>query len=781
MTHAEALAPASTDDEPETTDAPASDSDAPPERDDEDVLKELRERRDEATSAWADIRKEGQKDVMCVAGQVWEALAPEGLQQRIDAKRPYTSCDELGQYLNQVGNDVRQNKRGIRATPVDAGATDKTADFRQNLIRQIEYESNAQREVYSPVFEDSLQRGYGFGRVVATRVSELSRNYKLLIEGFPNPDVVLVDPHGAMLSPDCSKIGWAFVLDTRTRKQFKREFPDADVTDFAAEHARIAPDWIKTDAITIAEYWMVEQVRRRVVFLKSNPDQGLLWKTLKEKPPAAAIDLDEWRDFPYVCQYLTNGIELLAKKGQKKRTPWPGKSIPIFSCFGKVLYVQSGAGTERRLMSMVRLAREPVMNLAYGLTCKIETLGSVPRTTWIGYEGQFRGQEDQWAKANSEPVPYLQVKPQTEGTGAQILPLPVRQSWDPPLQNIEMACESSRRSIQAAMGTSPLPSEAQRVNQKSGKALDRIESSGQKGSFHFVDHLDGMICRVGVLLDDLIPHYYDAKRSVTTRKPNEQSQQVTINDPDDPESIDATMGHHDITISVGPSQTDARQAASDFADTIVGNQPLLQMVGPQKGAELVAQAIRLKDAGPICDEMADIISPKPEDGAPPTPQQLAEMQGQVKQTTEALQQAQQQIATDQAKQQATIEKAKIDGNIALQKADKDAALQIELQRMKNAASIEVAEIAAKTKGIQLGHDAAHEAAALHEQQAHELGMAVLEDAHEREAAQAAHDRALEQGAVAHEQGLESGEQGADLAMQQAEHAAEIAPEPAAGV
>lgn len=765
--------------DPDTDPEPDDDTDdGPPARDDADILEEIRERRTTGSLAWKNIRDDGARDVMCVAGDVWAAMDPDGLRQRKDAVRPAVAPDEIGQYLNQVGNDVRQNKRSIKATPIGDGANKKTADYRQGRIRQIEYRSNAQRDVYSPIFEDCLQRSYGFGRIIAKRVSDTSRNMELFIESFPNPDVVLVDPDGAMLSPDCSKIQWAFVLDASwTRKRFRREFHDATVTDFSDEQMRVAPDWFQGDHLTLAEYWAIEPVRRRVVFLKSDPAAGVFVKDLPTKPRPSEIDFEQWVDVPYVCQYLTNGVELLAKKGAKKRTPWPGKSIPIFSCFGKTLYVQNEGGTERRMLSMTRLMRQPVMYYSYIRTCQAEVIGSVPRASWVGYEGQFRGHEEEWQKANHEPVPYLVAKPFTDATGNQLLPLPQRQNWDPPLQNLDMAAESARRSIQAAAGTSPLPTEAQRVNQKSGKALDRIESSGQKGSYHFVDHLDGMITRVGMLLEELIPHYDDTMGEVTIRKPDDQSAQQRINDPNDPESVMVDASHrHDITISVGPYAADEREASSDFADTIIGNPGIMQSVGPQKSAQLNALAIRLKGVGPIGDEMADIISPKPQEGAPPTPQQLQDMQGQLQQTQEQLQQASQAIQTDQAKQQATIAKAKIDADASLQKADKDAQLQIELQRMKDATSIAVAKIAASAKGGIVAFEAQNEALALMQEQAHEAVQAETDRGHEVGMAALDHAQSMEQGAQQAEVGAEA--QAADQQHQQAMAEQAQAAEPA---
>lgn len=734
----------------------------PAERKDEDILDEIRERRDYAQKAWAPVREQGRKDVMCVAGDVWEAMDPEGLKQRQDAMRPALSCDEIGQYLNQTGNDVRQNKRGVKVTPTGNGANDKTAAFRQARIRQIEYESNAQRDVYSPIFEDSLQRSYGFGRIVSKHVSETSKKMKLVLEAFPNPDVVLPDPDGAMLAPDCSKIQYAFILDaSRKRKTFKREFPNAQVVDFD-EAEKVAPDWIKGDSITLAEYWTIDYVPQRVVFLKSDPMNGIFEHKLPTVPAEGEIDDERMVDVPYVCQYLTNGVELLAKPGRQKRTPWPGPSIPIFSCFGKVLYVNTGAGTERRMLSMVRLMREPVMGLAYALTCKVETIGAVPRTTWVGYEGQFRGHETEWQKANYEPVPYLQVKPKTEATGNETLPLPVKQNWDPPLQNIEMTCESFRRSIQAAAGTSPLPTEAQRKNQKSGVALDRIESSGQKGSFHFVDHLDGMITRVGVMLDELIPHYDDTIGEVTIRKPDEQSATQKINDPDDPDAIPVSSDHrHDITLSVGPAKESERQASSEFADSIVQNPKIAEVIGPQKASELIALAIRLKDVGPIGDEMADLIAPKPEDGAPPTPDQVAQLQATAEQLQQENQQLQQQLANG------PVEKAKIDAA----SRERIALAQIDAKRADNETKLAVAELGAKVDRLALFLE---ERARLGVQ-LHEASQAAHDRAHEAALAAMDHAHSLAAGEQAHEQGLEAGEHGADLAMQQAEHAQEIAP------
>src|SRR5215472_16810088 len=93
---------------------------------DDKLLDEIRERYRYASDAWRDTRDEAQTDMRFVSGDPWEE---HNRRERADAGRPCISLDEIGQYLNQCINDLRQNKRGIQINPKGNGATDKTAAF----------------------------------------------------------------------------------------------------------------------------------------------------------------------------------------------------------------------------------------------------------------------------------------------------------------------------------------------------------------------------------------------------------------------------------------------------------------------------------------------------------------------------------------------------------------------------------------------------------------------------------------------------------------------------
>jgi hypothetical protein len=172
-------------------------------------------------------------------------------------------------------------------------------------------------------------------------------------------------------------------------------------------------------------------------------------------------------------QYLTNGVELL------ETTRWPGKSIPFVSVLRQGHLRRRGGVTVRKILSLISLARDPAMLYSYYRTQQAEMAAMIPKAPVMGYKGQFRGVEQDWESAPHEPIAYFEALERTATTGPQILPLPQRLAYEAGshLQALELCAEGARRAIQAAVGISPLPTAAQRQNEKSRVALDKIDAS----------------------------------------------------------------------------------------------------------------------------------------------------------------------------------------------------------------------------------------------------------------------------------------------------------------
>src|SRR5262245_28007768 len=118
---------------------------------DTDLLTEIKERFDYGRISWQDIREQGRLDMRYIVGDIWD---PSEKAQRLQNGRLCLNFDELSQHVNQLINDVRESKRAIEVTAMGNGADDDTAKYRQNLIRQIEYRSNAVQDAYVTMFEN---------------------------------------------------------------------------------------------------------------------------------------------------------------------------------------------------------------------------------------------------------------------------------------------------------------------------------------------------------------------------------------------------------------------------------------------------------------------------------------------------------------------------------------------------------------------------------------------------------------------------------------------------
>jgi len=616
---------------------------------DEELLQEIRDRYRYYDDAWREIREESRIDRKYLSGDPWDE---KDRAARENAGRPCINHDELNQYVNQATNNLRLNKRGIKVNPGGNGATEKTAEFRQNLIRGIEYRSHAQN-AYVTAFENMLEGSYGYCRVSRRYVNRRkNKDQEIVIKNIANPDSVLYDP-------DCKEADWSdgrgcFVLDPIPREEFKRRYPKAQIKDFTAEHMRIAKDWLQDQQVLVAEYWRVT----------GDEESGL-----------------------EVTQYITNGVEIL------ERLPQPGEHIPIIPFVGKQRYIDEGGVAKRKLFSLVRLARDPQLSLAFLVTQQMEEAGQTPKSPYVGYKGQFEADAEAWENANRVPRAFLQVDPITDSSNGQILPLPRRESFTPNFQGYEMAKDSSRRAIQAAMGISPLPTAAQRNNEKSGVALERINQQQDLGSFHFVDNFDRALEFAGRVIEEWIPVVYDTEREIALRMPDDSHRVVRINtaapylDTRTNQMVHYPLtdeeADHDLEISTGPSYQSQREEAASFLDTLIQNLATLPVPPPQQ-AKLLALAIQMRQLGPKGDEMAQIISPSSPDQAQQAGQQLAAAQQQLQAQGVLVQQLQAEL------QKLTLEKQ---GKLL----DNQARMAIE--KMKIEAQLAIAEVQTKSQEL----------------------------------------------------------------------------------
>lgn len=591
-------------------------------------VKEIRDNFKDDFDHWDPIYRDGDLNMKFLTDGPWKDTDK---QAREDAGRPVCTFDELGQYLNSSQNEVRLNPRSPKFSPEGDGASDQTATIYGNAYRKAEYRSNGQ-ECYTIAFDNALSRGFSFVRLKLDYEHAKSFYQQVGFEPVPNPNSCY---------PDCNSIradgsDWMrfTFIESYSRAEFERTFPNAEFTDFSSEQmAAVGSRWMGNDRIQVAEYWEVEIEKRALIeyeapATKSKPQRYVTWLEGegKPKPRGGRVIQERTTDVRHVYQYLTNGVELLIEEGEEERQEYPGTMIPFAPCYGKMVWVNEGTGPQRKILSMVTLMREPYAAYCFAAACELEAIGTITKNPYWAYEGQLDANLKNRVKTSlHEPVAILEAKASLPGMPAgTILPLPQRNPMAVDLTAYAMVKEGARQAIRAAAGFGYLPTPAQRQNEKSGVALKKIDETAQRGSYHFTDHYNDMLRRLGVIFEDVFDKITDVEREIITIEADKAVTRVHVagwngqgKAPERPKDlakdvqfVPSLAGRHAVTVDVGPEFQSERDEAGAFLDNFIVS-PLFASLEPPKRDRLMAMSIKERLSGPTGQKMAEIIDPKP--------------------------------------------------------------------------------------------------------------------------------------------------------------------------
>lgn len=671
----------------------------------EKLLKQIREDFRYVKEYWRENYEEAEKDMRIAA-----CLPPVEFEE--DRKdRPCIWPDEISQYVKQSNNNLRQNKRSAKISPRSEQAKDEDAEHRQAYIRGIEYASRAQ-SIYSTAFESCTECAFGFWRINC-RVTGPNGEQEPRLVRIPNQFTAYLDPDAKERDFSDGNIG--FVLDRMRQTAFARKYRKAKKRSFTGTDTELAPDWFSGEDIIVAEYWCREEIEA---------EDGE--KTYK------------------VTQYITNGVEVL------ETNEWIGSWIPIIGVFGEEMYVRTGGQSKRMFLSLIRRARAPQTMLAYIASQEAQEFGMAPQAPFMVIRGSV--DPDKWKDAHRIPQAYLEFFPpmdwnvQTMGP----VPAPSRPQFMPNAQAYQISRESWRRAIQAAMGLTPLPTSAQRQNEKSGIALEKIQNQEAIGSFHFIDNFVGALCNSTRQIDELITKLAEldslpkqllgkdqkdedltlhvvprAQAEEFMRKIEERKQAQAANPAsehlNEADYFFAHRGQFEVTIADGPNKESEREERMEFADTIfqtVTN--LAQVLPPGAVAKLLALAVRMKNVGSFGDEIADVLDPK-------------QAQQQLQQAQQAAQEMQAEI------QKLQLEKAGkvLDNEYKMHVEQMRLSVEQQIAQLNADLKAYIANVTTKAQSIAEREKLFQETQIENHHAAHEAGLQASDQAHARDTAASA--------------------------------------------
>lgn len=652
-------------------------------RDDFDRHKQILERFRVASDAEYPRRVEMLTDQKFRCGEQWD----RGIKDLRDAQgRPCLTINRIPGFLKHVLNSLRQARPEIKVNPVGAGADEEMAEIKQGLIRHIMVNSRADVALDS-AFENMATMGLGFYRVVDGWSDVKSFDKDLKVEWIPNTFSVYFDP-GATKA-DWSDAKYAFVVEDISVAEFKERFGDR--TDYVGlnnfqsigDHQAV---WRPGNKVRIAEYFHIEETKDTLYGFSDGstlllgelglePGVELVSTSLQvvaDPETGAEIEANvvEMSDGSLVLLSdfgLPDGVsltqrrettvprviwELMCGTGTLKKRLWPGKYIPVIPVIGNQIDVDG----ERILVGMVRFAREAQRMFNYMYSCFVEAVALVPKSPWVAEFDQIQEFREIWEEAHKTLVTVLPYR--AKSTDAGLIPPPQRQQAEPPIAAFVQGLKLSDDNLKATFSIYEA-SLGERGPQESGKAINARKIESDLATYDWIDNFNRSLIYLGVVLEDLLPHYYNTPgRIVQIMGEDRKIQEIVLNLEHDVKGerkkFDLTKGRYGVVLSTGPSFLTRRQESAAAMMELGKVYPeIWAIAGPQ-----MVRAMDWPDKEAIAAQMEKAMPPElrtqdeesTQEQAQQLQQQLAQAAAMVEQLTAALQKATSEGETERMKE-----------------------------------------------------------------------------------------------------------------------------------
>lgn len=650
----------------------------------------------------ADQRKEELDDIRFVGLlEQWPEQLRALRENDPQGARPCLVVDKVNQYKNQIVNQMRQSRPGIKARPVDDAGDVEVAEVYQGIIRHIEDASKADI-AYDWAGEGAVVSGTGYFRIVTEYVGD-SFQQEIRIARIRNRFTVYFDPNAK--EPDGSDQTECLITTMLPRKEFEELYPDVEVSEWNASTGD--SDWYDEENVRIAEYFYIEKEKATIYLLEDG--NSIFKEEYDEKYLGAKEEAQEIEAFQEEQAQPAPAI-LKQREGYKSIVKWckvtgadtleetivAGSFIPVV----RVIGIETDIDGKLYLRGVVRGVKDAQRMYNYQRSTVVETLALTSKAPWVAAAGQIEGFEAEWASSNRVNRAVLKYKPvSVNGT---LSPPPQRQGYAGVPTGLIHDMQTSEHDIQSALGMYQA-SIGEDGNAKSGRAMNAQQKQGDMATFQFPDNQSKSIRHAGRIIMGMIPVIYDTAQVIRILGEDGSASYAKI-DPEQKEAVNKTrnqdgtvtkiynlgVGKYDVTITTGSSYATKRMEGADFLTQLVQSSPdLMPVIG-----DLLFKSMDMPYADEISERMKKMMPPQlqeQDDGSSPEVQQVKQQASQV------IQQLQQQLeAAHQAMTEAEQEAKQLE-----QKAnDTQGKNELEAKR------VEIEQYRAQTERIKVEMDAA---------------------------------------------------------------------------
>lgn len=638
-------------------------------------------RRFKACQEWeADARKNGDYDYKFVHGDSvnmyqWDSWV---VGDRVQNQRPCLTINKTMQHCLQIINDGKQNKPGVNIRPVGDTASFEAAQIYEEVVRHIEYISNAET-IYDSASEFQVYKGIGYWRIITDYISDDSRDQEIFIKRVKDPNSVYLDPDIDEIDGSDARFG--FIFTDTPKDLFNAKYPKfKDKVGGNAIFNSTSDGWFTKDHIRVCEYFRkIEKEDQYLWFyLPATEKQIEGYRSQLPKEAVAIYDEIKFREsnLPddektvFERDVIRGDIEWYKIAGNYiiDKKPWLGKYIPIVRIIGQETVIDGKLDRKGHVRPLLDPQR--IYNVNSSANVEFGALQSKSPIT--APMAAVEGLEEYYKTANTTNHAWLPYNNYDEDGNK--LDRPERMQPPQPaaayvtqmqIAQNEMMMVSGQ--YQAQMG--------ENENAKSGIAINQRQRQGDRATFHFPDGQGVGIRYTGKILIDLIPKIYDTKRIINIEARDGTVLNLTI-DPNHPEALtkevpddqdpmhqkvikaifNPNVGKYSVISDTGPSFATRRQEAFNALVQIAAqNKEFMGIAG-----DILWKVADFPEAQVLAQRWRRVIPPNIA-GDAPNPQITAAME-------EASKQIEQQLAVI-AQQQKALEDKNRELDIRQQEVD----------------------------------------------------------------------------------------------------------------
>jgi Phage P22-like portal protein len=585
------------------------------------------------------------------------------LRKREGRQRPWMTLNRCKPVVDQVENEARQNPPGPRAHPVGNGADKDGADILEGLIREYEYRSNAQG-AYITALRTACARMRGAFELGTEYVSDDSFEQQLVIKEIANPELVFYDPMSEKASREDAM--WQGKIRILTREQVIEQYGQnlkilnpSMVDQFASWMSDVAgPGLMGMNRSTISawtggsrsegpyyicEFWRVEIEEVKLTLYDDHIayfEDDTIPPNVKPKLNDKGKRMERTVGRRRVMKYLLTALDKI------RETVWPGEQIPIFWVMGPEMWIEGQCHRH----SLISPALDAQRGLNFAATSAAEMVGSMNKTAFIGYVGQFNVENAQginpWLNQNGAVWPFMEVKPVFANdpvTGQQhLLPLPQRNAWEAPIQRILELCTFFAEQIKAATSVFFEPSLPSARSAQSGRAIQALQQQTNIGTLNWQDNLHRAVGLSYQEAARVMRKLYDSQRvrTIVRADSSHELAEINVEFPNDSSTGNKKRnnikdGAYSIRVTAGPNFQTRQEKSIELLTEVFKIIPQLLSM-----PMIASQFLRMVGQGdPQIEQMADALNPQQGSDDP------MQMQAQLVKLTAENQQLQQVMQT----------------------------------------------------------------------------------------------------------------------------------------